>query len=64
MTSTPTTTESRDASAPLDEFQTWGGIAVRFAGEMARVNSDQYHSRLTRGDLANLRRMDLDDPTP
>lgn len=37
---------------------------MRFAGEMARVNSDQYHSRLTRGDLANLRRMDLDDPDP
>lgn len=64
MTSTPAVAEFNEAAWRNAESQTWGGIAVRFAGEMARVNSEQYHSSLTRGDLANLRRMDLDDPDP
>ena len=64
MTSTPAVTESDEASWQNAESQSWGGIAVGFAGDMARVNSEQYHSSLTRGDLANLRRMDLDDPDP
>ena len=64
MTSTPTIAESGEVLLQNAESQSWGGIAVRFAGDMARVNSEQYHSTLTRGDLANLRRMDLADPDP
>ncbi len=64
MISTPAVTEPDKASWQNAEPQSWGGVAVRFARDMARVNSEQYHSSLTRGDLANLRRMDLDDPDP
>ena len=64
MTTTPAILQSNEASWLNAESRSWGGIAVRFAGDMARVNSEQYHSTLTRGDLANLRRMDLDDPDP
>ena len=64
MTSTPTIAETPDEQAQSAESQSWGGIAVRFAGQMARVNADQYSGSLTKGDLANLRRMSLDDPDP
>ena len=64
MDSTSAIIEYDEAACQNAEFRSWGGIAVRFAGDMARVNSEQYHSTLTRGDLANLRRMDLDDPDP
>ena len=64
MTSTPTDTEFDEPSWQNAESQSWGGMAVRFARDMARVNSEQHHSSLTRGDLANLRRMALDDPAP
>lgn len=63
MTSTPTVA-TPDAPAQTEESQSWGGIAVRFAGEMARVDSEPHRSRLSRGDMANLRRMDLDDLDP
>lgn len=63
MTSTPTVA-TPDAPAQTDESQSWGSIAVRFAGEMARVDAEPHRSRLTRGDMANLRRMDLEDPDP
>ena len=56
--------ETSGAEEQRDRARSWGRIAVRFAWDMARVNSDQFSSRLTRGDLANLRRMDLDDPDP
>ena len=64
MTTTSAVAQSDEASWQNDESQSWSGIAVRFAGDMARVNSEWYHSSLTRGDLASLRRMDLDDPAP
>ena len=64
MTTTPAILQSNEAARQNEDSRSWGGIAVRFAGDMARVNSEQYHSSLTRGDLANLRRMDLDDPDP
>ena len=62
MTSTPTVATPEQSA----ELQSWGSIAVRFAGEMARVDSEPHRNRLNlhRGDLANLRRMDLDDPDP
>ena len=56
--------ETPGAEEQFDAPQSWGSIAVRFARDMARVNSDRFSSPLTRGDLANLRRMDLDDPDP
>lgn len=63
MTST-SSVEAPEAQAQSHKSQSWGSIAVRFAAELARVDADPYRSRLTRGDLANLRRMDLDDPDP
>ena len=59
-----TSAATPDAPEQSVESQSWGSIAVRFAGEMARVDSEPHRSRLTRGDLANLRRMDLKDPDP
>ena len=64
MTSALATTGQQDSSAQSTESGSWGAIAVRFAGEMSRVNADQGYSSLNRGDLASLRRMDLDDPAP
>ena len=64
MTSTPEIITSDEKSWQDTEPRSWGSIAVRFARDMARVNSEQYRSTFTRGDLANLRRMDIDDPDP
>ena len=64
MTSPSTVSEASITRNKPHTLPSWGSIAIRLAREMARVNSDQYSSRLSRGDLAALRRMDLDDPDP
>ena len=54
MTTTPTP----------DAQESWGTIALRFAGQMALVNAGQHIETLTKSDLTDLRRMSLDDPAP
>lgn len=49
--------ETSEPGGPPDRRQSWGDIAVGYAREMARAD-------FGRGDLAGLRRMDLDGSRP